>query len=49
MDTIDKVTIKVINKSGNDLPEFSTPGAAGMDVRAYLPEGPVCLRTGQRL
>lgn len=48
MDTIDKVTIKVINKSGNDLPEFSTPGAAGMDVRAYLPEGPVCLRPGQR-
>lgn len=28
--------IKVINKSTNDLPEYTTSGAAGMDVRAFV-------------
>ena len=30
--------IKIINKSGNLLPEYATEGAAGVDVRAYLSE-----------
>ena len=36
---IDKVTVKIINKSNNDLPQYSTPSAAGMDLRANLSEG----------
>ena len=35
---IDKVTVKIINKSNNDLPQYSTPSAAGMDLRANLSE-----------
>lgn len=33
-----KPTVKVINKSKNQLPEYKTDGAACMDVRANLPE-----------
>lgn len=31
-----EITIKIINTSGNALPEYATPGAAGMDLRASL-------------
>ncbi len=34
----DNVTVKIINKSKNDLPQYSTPSAAGMDLRANLEE-----------
>lgn len=34
--------VKIINRSGNELPAYETPGAAGMDVRACL-ESPVTL------
>ena len=30
------VVIKIINTSGNDLPEYATDGSAGMDIRASL-------------
>ncbi len=30
------VEIKVINQSGNSLPEYATPGSSGMDIRASL-------------
>lgn len=30
------------------MPSYSTPGAAGMDIRAYLPLGAVTLKPGQR-
>lgn len=39
--------VKIINKSHHPLPSYGTFGAAGMDVRAYLPEGPVTLRPMQ--
>jgi dUTP diphosphatase len=42
-----EVAIKIINKSGNTLPEYATSGSAGMDIRAYLPE-PVMLQPLQR-
>lgn len=40
--------VKIINRSHHPLPAYETPGAAGMDVRAYLPKGPVTLGPGQR-
>ncbi|MEF9923801.1 MAG: dUTP diphosphatase [Muribaculaceae bacterium] len=41
------MNIKVINKSNNPLPEYSTSESAGMDVRAFLAE-PVTLKPLQR-
>ncbi len=43
-----ELKVKIINKSHHPLPEYETPGAAGMDVRAYLPEGPVTIKSMQR-
>ena len=39
--------VKIINRSGNELPAYETPGAAGMDVRACL-EKPVTLAPLER-
>ncbi|MGN1238753.1 MAG: dUTP diphosphatase [Muribaculaceae bacterium] len=41
------MTVKVVNKSGNQLPAYSTPDSAGMDLRASLSE-PVELAPMQR-
>ncbi|MEO7983741.1 MAG: dUTP diphosphatase, partial [Bacteroidota bacterium] len=30
------IEIKIINHSGNPLPEYATPGSSGMDIRANL-------------
>jgi dUTP pyrophosphatase len=35
--------IPVINHSGHPLPKYQTPHAAGLDLRAHLPAGPVTL------
>lgn len=40
---MDKVEIKVINRSHHPLPSYGTFEAAGLDVCAYLPDGPVTL------
>lgn len=40
--------VKIINKSHHPLPSYGTFEAAGMDVRAFLPEGPVVIKAGQR-
>ena len=40
--------IKVVNKSNNALPAYETKNSAGMDLRAYLPDGPVTLQPMQR-
>ena len=45
---MDKVKVKIINRSHHDLPAYGTFEAAGMDVHAYLPEGPVTLKPLQR-
>lgn len=45
---MDRLKVKIINRSHHPLPAYGTPEAAGMDVRAYLPEGPVTLRPLQR-
>lgn len=39
--------VKIINTSDNPLPSYETAGAAGMDIRSYLPE-PVILKPLQR-
>lgn len=44
---MDKVTIKIINTSGQTLPAYATESAAGMDVRAAVGE-PMTLAPGQR-
>lgn len=43
-----ELEVKIINRSHHALPAYETHGAAGMDVRAYLPEGPVTLAPGDR-
>jgi dUTP pyrophosphatase len=42
-----QVLIKVVNQSNNDVPEYATPGSAGMDLKANLHE-PVILNPLQR-
>lgn len=44
---MEHIEVKIINKSHHPLPAYETPGAAGMDVRAFLSE-PVVLQPLQR-
>jgi dUTP pyrophosphatase len=37
------ITVRIVNQSGNELPAYATPGAAGLDIRAWLPE-PILLQ-----
>jgi len=41
------ITVKIINESNNPLPSYATPGAAGMDIRAFVNE-PVQLQPLER-
>ncbi|MCD6352333.1 MAG: dUTP diphosphatase [Armatimonadetes bacterium] len=43
----DEIELRVLASEGAALPEYQTPGAAGMDLRALLPE-PLTLEPGQR-
>jgi len=43
-----KMIVKIVNKSNNPLPEYSTEHSAGMDLRAFVPE-PVVLRPLERV
>lgn len=45
---MESLKVKIINRSHHPLPAYSTFEAAGMDVRAYLPEGSVTLKPMQR-
>lgn len=45
---MEKIKVKVINKSGNPLPVYETFSSAGMDVRADIPE-PVEIQPLQRM
>ena len=40
--------LKIVNQSNNPLPAYETVSSAGMDLRAYLPDGPVILEPMQR-
>lgn len=40
--------VKIINKSHHPLPQYETAQSAGLDLRAFLPEGPIELQPLQR-
>ncbi len=40
--------VKIINKSHHSLPKYETSQSAGLDLRAYLPAGPVTLQPLER-
>ena len=39
--------VKIVNKSKHPLPEYATPGSAGMDLRANI-DAPITLAPGER-
>jgi dUTP pyrophosphatase len=41
------ISIPIINRSGNALPSYATPGSSGMDLRASL-DAPLTLRPMER-
>lgn len=41
--------IRVINNSSNPLPAYETTASAGMDIRAFLPDGPILIKPLQRM
>ena len=43
------LTVPVINNSRHPLPEYQTAHAAGLDLRASLPDGPLMLAPLERL
>lgn len=45
---MNQVKIKIINRSRHQLPSYSTPGSAGMDVRASL-KHPIVLQPLERV
>ena len=40
--------LNIVNASNNPLPAYETRNSAGMDLRAWLPEGPITLEPMQR-
>ena len=42
-----QVSIRLVNQSTNDVPQYATPGSAGLDLKANLAE-PVTLKPLQR-
>lgn len=43
------MTVSIINRSNHTLPEYQTELSAGMDLRAFLPEGAVLIKPLQRI
>ncbi|WP_207421971.1 dUTP diphosphatase [Desertivirga brevis] len=43
------MTVSIINRSNHTLPEYQTELSAGMDLRAFLPEGAVVIKPLQRI
>lgn len=41
------VKVGIVNKSDNPLPGYACAGDTGMDIRAYLPQGPVTIEPGK--
>ena len=45
---MEDVVVKIKNRSRHPLPAYGTPEAAGLDVRAFLPDGAVTLKPMER-
>lgn len=45
---MEKITVSVINHSPHPLPQYQTPEAAGMDLTAWLENGPLTLQPLER-
>lgn len=41
--------LHIVNTSNNPLPAYETKNSAGMDLRAFLPDGPVTLEPMRRI
>lgn len=41
--------LNIVNKSNNMMPGYETVNSAGMDLRAYLPEGQIVIKPFQRV
>lgn len=41
--------LNIVNKSNNALPNYETVNSAGMDLRAYLPDGQIVIKPMQRI
>ncbi len=41
--------LKIVNTSNNALPAYETPNSAGMDLRAYLPDGEIVIKPMERV
>lgn len=41
--------LNIVNKSDNALPNYETVNSAGMDLRAYLPDGQMVIKPLQRV
>jgi len=44
---MDRIKVKIINRSGYELPAYETPSAAGMDIHAAI-DAPITLQPLQR-
>ena len=40
--------LNIVNKSNNVMPAYETVNSAGMDLRAYLPDGELVIKPMQR-
>ena len=43
-----KLKLNIVNKSNNAMPAYETVNSAGMDLRAYLPDGELVIKPMQR-
>lgn len=41
------IDLKIVSRSGR-IPAYATEGSAGFDISAYLPDGPMVLKAGER-
>lgn len=46
---MNQVDVKIVNKSGNPMPAYATPGSAGMDLRASLESDVTILPLGRAI